>query len=187
MVCVLLKFSAVEQHGDSGWNVTCLPWYQALHLFNYPPCPSQVFHTIEIYVTVHYFTNSKAAAFTSHKNQRPVNMRCVWAVSLIVPLYCGGSKKKLSLCLHVYEKAVWTACRILGCLKRDLVKRVTGRTGQTGQCIQLLNRACSPHINRPSVQWRSCETVPTTDFFFILECLTIGCRNKAAYKKKVVI
>ena len=96
-------------------------------------------------------------------------------------------KKKLSLCLHVYEKAGWTACRILGCLKRDLVKRVTGRTGQTGQCIQLLNRACSPHINRPSVQWRSCETVPTTDFFFILECLTIGCGNKAAYKKKVVI
>ena len=36
MVCVLLKFSAVEQHGDSGWNVTCLPWYQALHLFIHP-------------------------------------------------------------------------------------------------------------------------------------------------------
>ena len=25
-----------EQHGDSGWNVTCLPWYQALHLFMHP-------------------------------------------------------------------------------------------------------------------------------------------------------
>ena len=36
MVCVLLKFSAGEQHGDSGWNVTCLPWYQALHLFIHP-------------------------------------------------------------------------------------------------------------------------------------------------------
>ena len=150
-------------------------------------------HTIEIYVTVPYLTNSKAAAFTSHKNQDllicGVSKQLAWLSHFTVvarhkPFF---PKKKLSLCLHVYDKAGWTACRILGCSKRDLVKRVTERTGQTGQCIQLLNRTSSPHINRPSEQWRSWETVPTTDFFFILECLAIGCRNKAAYKKKVEI
>lgn len=105
--------------------------------FIYPPCPSQVFHTIEIYVT-YFITNSKAAAFTSNKNQDllicGVSMQLAWLSHFTVvarhkPFF---PKKKLSLCLHVYDKAGWTACRILGCSKRDLVKWVTERTDQTG-------------------------------------------------------
>ena len=157
--------------------------------FIYPPCPSQVFHTIEVYVP--YFTNSKAGAFTSHKNLDllicGVSKQLAWLSHFTV--LCRNKpffpKKKIV----VVFTCIWESGldRLPGCSKWDLVMRVTERTGQTGQCTQLLNRACSPHINRPSEQWRSCETVPTNDFFFILESLTIGRRNKAAHKKKVII